>query len=161
MKALIATFLMLLTVIAACDLRSETAKREMENFSGTPTPSISPTPNEVPIDPADVVQVDTSLEGKAIGVYGDGIKRTIACTQLNRVMVNGNRSVISIKGACRQIMINGDGNQITSDAVMEFVINGGENTVKYSRYVNGKRPVVKENAAGNDIKKTAASGVTK
>ena len=54
-------------------------------------------------------------------------------------------------------MINGDSNQINGDAALEFVINGENNTVKYSRFVNGKRPTVKENAPGNMIEKTSRS----
>jgi hypothetical protein len=158
MKALIIlACLFLLTAFAGCDLRSDTAKREMEKFSGTPAPTISPTPAELPPDPSEVVQADVNLQGSTFTVNGYDQKKSVACTKLDRVMVSGGRSVVTIKGACRQIMINGDGNQIIGDAAIEIVVNGDDNTVSYSRYVNGKRPVIKDNAAGNTIEKVAAS----
>lgn len=151
--------LLLAAAFAGCDMRSGTAKWEMEKFSGTPTPPISPAPTELPIDPSEVVQVDLNLEGEKVNVNGYDQKKTVACTKLNGVMVSGGRNVITIKGPCRQIMINGDANQVTSDAAIEIVLNGTKNTIKYSRYVNGRRPMIKENGAGNNIEKVAASGV--
>lgn len=144
---------LLAATFAACDLRSGTAKQEMEKFSGSPTPPISPTPTPEPIDPADIVNVDTSQTGPSISIDGYEIKRSVTCTKYNRVMVNGDESTITIKGVCRQVMINGDKNKITADAAMEFVINGSENTVSYSKFANGKRLSVIENKHGNTIEK--------
>ena len=64
--------------------------------------------------------------------------------------------MIIAKGACRQIMINGDRNKITADAAMEFVLNGSENIVKYSRFPNGKQPTVIDNRGGNVVEKAPA-----
>jgi hypothetical protein len=125
----------------------------MEKYTSTPTPSISPTPTLEPIDPADIVEVDTRQEGPTISINGYGLSKTIACTKFDPVMVNGDENVVTIKGACRQVMINGDRNKIAADAAMEFVINGIENTVSYSRFANGKRPSVIENKTGNTIEK--------
>ena len=152
------TSLLLVAAFAGCDLRSETAKREMEKFSGTPTPALSPTPPEAPIDPADVVQADVNIESEKITVNGYDQKKSIACSKLQRVMISGGRNTITIKGACRQIMINGDSNQITSDAAIEIVMNGNRNNVQYSRFVNGKRPIIKDNAGGNTVEKITATG---
>jgi hypothetical protein len=147
--------------LAACDLRSDTAKREMEKFSGGPSPSVPPRPTESPVDPSEVIQADLALEGETVTVSGNDLKRSIGCEKPDRVMVNGGRNVITIRGACRQIMINGDRNQITSDAAMEFIVNGEETTVTYSLYVNGKRPVIKDNGVGNSIEKIGAAGGTR
>ena len=76
-------------------------------------------------------------------------------------MINGSNNVITIKGGCRQISINGGGNQIISDAALEFTINGAKNKVTYSRFVNGKRPVIKDSAAENTIEKVSASEAKK
>ncbi len=130
----------------------------MEKFSGTPTPALSPTPPEAPIDPSEVINVDTNVEGDKITVNGYGQKKSIACTKLNRVMISGGQNVMTITGACRQIMINGNGNQVTSDAAIEIVMNGDKNNVQYSRFVNGKRPIIKDNAGGNTVEKIAATG---
>lgn len=148
--------LLLIAAVSACDMRSETAKHEMEKFSGTPTPTISPLPTEAPIDPADIVQADVNQQGEPINVSGYEQKKVIACTKLNPVTVNGGSSVVTIKGPCRQITVNGDGNRITADAAMTITLNGDKNTVQYSRYVNGKRPFVTDNAGSNTVEKVAA-----
>jgi hypothetical protein len=127
----------------------------MEKFSGSPTPSVSPTSTPTSIDPADIVQVDTSPDGKTLTVDGHMQKRTVDCKGFDRVMINGNGSAVTVTGACRQIMVNGNGNQITADAASEFVFNGTGNSMKYARFVNGKQPLVIENRSGNIIEKTA------
>jgi hypothetical protein len=154
MKVIIAAvFVFTIAILSSCDMRSGTAKEEMDKFSGTPTPTITPPPTPTPVDPADVVQVDTAQEGERLTVNGHSQNKTLACTKYDRVMVNGNGSTATITGPCRQIMINGDGNQITADAASEFVLNGTSNSLKYSRFVNGKQPVIMENQSGNTIEK--------
>ena len=145
--------------LAGCDMRSGMAKKEMERFSGTPTPAMSPVPTEAPPDPADAVTVDTSVQGDLVNVNGHDVKKTASCPKYNQLMVNGNRNVITIKGVCRQIMINGDGNQVVADAAAEFVINGETNTLKYVHFVNGKRPFIKQNSASNIVEKIKATEV--
>lgn len=159
------TFALLLlltfTLIGACDLRSGIAKDEMEKFSGTPTPTRTPTPPEEPIDPADSVTVDTNQPMASISLDGGSKAKTASCAKFENVTLNGSRSVATIKGNCRQIMINGNGNQVTVEGVMSVVINGEENVLKYSRYINGKRPSVTDNASGNMIEKIARVEVKK
>ena len=144
---------MSVAMLASCDLRSGIAKENMEKFNPTPTPPFSPTPTPVPIDPADIVVVDIDQEGDVLSVNGYDQKKTINCTKFNRVRVNGDTNLANIKGVCREIMINGDKNEITVDAAMEFVFNGSENKVKYSRFPNGKQPLVTQNRPGNIIEK--------
>lgn len=157
MKILIALSLFCTAVfLTSCDLRSDTAKKEMEKFSGTPTPVPSPTAVEKPINPADVVQVDTSLEGETIGINGDQQKKTIACTKFNNVMINGDGAVATITGVCRRIMFNGNGNKITADATTEIVFNGSQNTLTYSRFPNGKRPIITQNRPDNTVEHVPA-----
>ena len=158
MKALhTAVLLLSIAAAGACDFRSGTAKEEMEKFSGTPTqtPTASPTSTPEPIDPADIVQVDTAQEGKTLTVNNSTPNKTITCTKFDRVMVNSSGSDVTINGACRQIMVNGSSNQIKADAALEFVFNGSGNSLKYSRFVNGKRPTIAENQSGNNIEKAA------
>lgn len=152
---LIISCLLLVAAVASCDLRSGIAKQEMEKFSGTPTPSISPTPTPEPISPADIVTVDTSLEGPSVNVDGYEQKKTVACAKYNRVMVNGDDNTVTVKGACSQIMINGDNNQVIVDAAMSYVLNGRGNTVKYLKFANGKHPVVTQNKPGNVVEKAS------
>jgi hypothetical protein len=139
----------------SCDVQSSITKQSVEKYLPTPTPSISPTPTEMPIDPADVVTVDTSVEGKPISINGP-LDKKVVCTKYNQVMVNSSDNVTTIKGACRQIMINGHRNKITVDATTEIVINGNENNITYSRFVNGKRPRITENQSGSVVEKISA-----
>lgn len=155
MKALLSTFFVLLIVAAACDLRSETAKKGMEKYVSTPTPPISPTPTPEPVDPADIVEVDVNIDGDAISINAFKENKAAACTKFNRLMINGDDNVVTVKGHCRRIMINGDRNKVTTDATAEFVFNGSGNVVKYLRIINGKRPTVTENRSGNSVEKVS------
>jgi hypothetical protein len=148
-------FLLFLAFLPSCDLRSGTAKKNMEKYIVTPTPPILPPPTEPPVDAADIIEVDTNLQGETVSIDGDKQVKTANCLKFNRVMVNGNDNRITIRGACRQIMVNGDGNEITADASLELVFNGSLNVIKYSRYPNGKRPTVTQNRAGNVTEKIA------
>ena len=159
MKVLLITSLILSAVfLLACE-PSGRGKDEMEKFSGTPTPTIAPAPTEEPIDQADVVQVDTSLDGDNLSVNAGEQKKTLDCTKYNNVMINTDAAVVTIKGACRKLTINGDRNQVTADAVMEMAFNGTANTVTYSRFPNGKRPLVTQNSAGNTVEHAAKAAV--
>ena len=113
-------------------MRSETAKREMEKFNGTPTPTIAPTPPEDPIDPADVIKADISVHGDMVTINGHDQKKSVMCPKFNAVMISGAQNTVKITGACRQITINGDGNQVISDGALELILNGSKNTVSYS-----------------------------
>jgi len=144
------------------------AKEEMDKFSGTPTPSITPTPEETPIPAALIAQVDTSLDGPVLTV-NDERQKILSCTKYNSVSINSDASKVTIKGICQKVVINGDRNQVTADAAMEFAFNGTGNTVTYSRFANGKQPIITENqpgntaefAAGPDQKKTEEANKTK
>ena len=146
-----------IALLTSCDMRSGTAKQEMDKFSGTrtPTPTVSPTPEATPIDPADIVQVDTTLDGDILTVNSGEQKKTLTCKKFDRVMINATGSIVTINGACRQIIVNGNENQVTADAAMEFIFNGSGNSVKYARFVNGKRSTVTDNRSGNDVEKIA------
>jgi hypothetical protein len=144
-------------MLTSCDFRSGTAKEEMDKFSGTPTPTVTPlvTSTPTPIDPADIIQVDTTLEGDTLTVNGSKQNKTLTCKKFDQVMINAGASVVTVSGVCRQIIVNGDGNQITADAAMEFVFNGTENSLKYARFANGRQPIISENQPGNNIEKIA------
>ncbi len=146
--------------MASCDLRSETAKRDMEKFESSPTPPISPLPTATPVDPADIVKVDTGTEGERISINGIKKKTSAVCSKFNRVLVNGDENEITVRGVCSQLMINGDQNKINVDASAEFVFNGSDNIVQFSRYPNGKEPIVVENRPGNVVEKVSAVTMT-
>lgn len=147
--------------VGSCDLRSGIAKDEMEKFSGTPTPTRTPPPPEEPIDPADSVTVDTNQPMASISLAGGNKTKSANCSKFENVSLNGNRTVVTIKGSCRQITVNGNDNEISVDAVMSVVINGENNSLKHVRYVNAKRPSVTDNGDGNTIEKIALTEVKK
>ena len=146
-------------ILASCDFRSGIAKQEAEKFNGTPTPSVSPTPTAVPIDPADIVQVDTSQNGEDLVFNGRQPSKTVACTKYNEVRINIDSATVTITGVCRQITINGNNNKIAADATMRFVINGVGNNIGYLRFPNGQRPLVTDNGNGNVIEKISADAL--
>lgn len=147
---------MFLATFASCDVQSGITKKSVEKYMPTPTPSIVPTPVETPIDPADIVHVDASLQGDMISINKSSEKKPVVCDKYNQVMVNNSDTVVTIKGACRQVMINGDRNDVTAEAVMGIVFNGSENKLRYSHYANGKRPLVTDNRPGNITEKISA-----
>lgn len=142
------------SVFASCDVQSGITKKSVEKYAPTPTPSPSPTPE--PIDPADIVRVDTKAQGGMVPVNESDEKKDVECSKYEQVMVNGDGAAITIKGACRQILVNGDRNEITAEAASEIVFNGNENSVKYYRYVNGERPFVTDNSKTNNAEKIDA-----
>ena len=140
---------------AGCEVQSDITKKSLEKYQPTPTPEKIVIVEE-PIDPADIITADVSMDGPMISVSRTTDKKKLNCDKYNQVMINGSGHEVEIKGACSQIMVNGDSNQITAVASTEIVTNGSGNTVEYSKYVNGKKPIVTDNSkGGNFISKTA------
>lgn len=158
-KLAIVVLALAIMILVSCDLRSGIAKDEEEKLNGTPAPSVSPTPTAVPIDPADVIQVDTSQSGDGLIVNGRQQNKTAACIKYNDVNINIESAVVTITGACRQITINGDNNRITADATMRFVVNGDGNNIGYLKFPNGQRPSVTDNGSGNVIEKVVTDAL--
>jgi len=154
--------LLLTLFIASCDLRSGTAKEEMEKFNGpSQTPTAQPVPTDEPIDTAGIVAVDAEQPGDRITVSGYDKRQNVTCAKFNYVVVNGERNQVMIKGPCRQMMINGDNNTIKMDAAFEIVLNGEHNNVEYSGYANGKRPIVTDNGNDNTVEKVSFAPTVK
>jgi hypothetical protein len=153
---LITTALVILFT-AGCDVQSGITKKSVEKFESSPTPEITKATPEPPLDPADIVTVDTSMPGPPIAVNKSAGKKPVDCTKYNNVTVNADQQEVVIKGACQKLMINGDGNRITGTAFNEIVINGSDNKIEHSKYVNGKRPIIDDNAGGNTVSKVAAA----
>ena len=143
-------------LVTSCDVQSGIASKSVEKYVPTPTPEKTVEVVEK-IDPADVVTVDTSAQGDQISINPSDNKPNLDCKKYNRVIINGDAKTFTIKGACRQILVNGDRNKISVDAFSEIVLNGYDNNVQYSKYVNAKQPVITDNSKTNSISKTEAS----
>jgi hypothetical protein len=147
---LFATALALPLLLTACDPQSGITKKSLEKYNPSPTPPINiPTPET--IAPADVVTVDTNLAGPNINVNKPEEGKKVKCDKYNRVMINGDSKEVNIEGACKQIMINGEGSKVTVTAVSEVVFNGTDNKVEFYKYVNGKHPIVNDNAGASTV----------
>ena len=150
-RAIILTFFACVFFIS-CDVQSGITKKSVEKYETTPTPqsSIEVLP---PIDPADVVNADVKVEGPKITINPSTATTTVDCNKYNPVAINGDSKQVTIRGVCRQLMVNGDRNQIIGVAFSEIIINGYGNTIQHSKYVNGKRPFVKDNGTDNSVAK--------
>ncbi|HSI88716.1 MAG TPA: DUF3060 domain-containing protein [Pyrinomonadaceae bacterium] len=143
-------------LLAACDVQSGISRKSVEPYQPTPTPSPVATIEEEPIDPADVVQIDTSLEGRAISIDKPAAKITVDCKSYDRVAINTDGQKINITGACQQLMVNGKGNEVTVAAASVILVNGDENVVSYSKFIYARRPTVTDNGDGNTIEQSSA-----
>jgi len=155
-KGVIVLIYVSLALFTSCDLRSGTAKEEMEKFNGpSETPVAQPAPTDDPIDPADIIEVNADQPEDRITVNGYGKRQKVICDKLNRVAVNGEGNEVKINGPCRQMMINGDNNTVKMDAAFEIILNGEHSHVEYSGYANGKRPIVTDNGDYNAVEKVS------
>jgi hypothetical protein len=146
---------------AGCDVQSGITKKSVEKYEPTPLPSVAPTPVPLPIEPADIVTVDTSMQGEIKSVNGPGKTEKVTCDKYNEVMVNNAENIVTIKGACSRITVNGERNTINAEAAMTIVFNGSDNKLTHTRYANGKHPVVTDNRGGNTVEKVAQAPVKK
>ena len=145
--------LVIFSFVAACDVQSGITKKSVEKYAPSPTPEWKVVVEE-PIDPADIITVETSVQGPMISINkAEEAKKIVKCDKYNRVMVNGDAKEVKIIGVCSQLMINGSRSKVTAVASSEIIVNGRENSVQYSKYANGKKPLVKDNGDGNTVLK--------
>ncbi len=149
--------LVIFSFVAACDVQSGITKKSVEKYAPSPTPEWKVVVEE-PIDPADIITVETSVQGPMISINkAEEAKKIVKCDKYNRVTVNGDTKEVKIIGACSQIMINGSRSKVTAVAATEIILNGQANIVEYSKYANGKKPLIKDNGDGNTVLKVDAA----
>lgn len=144
--------LILCSLFSACDVQSGITKKSVEKYAPTPTPQKTVEVVEQ-IDPADIVNVDTALEGQNLLVNRAEDKTTVDCNKYNPVQINDDGLEVTIKGACKRLTINGDRNVIVAAGLTEIILNGSGNSIQYSKYANGKKPLIKDNGSDNTISK--------
>lgn len=143
-----------LGLVFLCACGSEPATPVSEAPRPTPTPLVRTAEQ---IDPADVINAETSEPGETLFANKDAEKLTLKCDKFNRVTINGSDNEVTITGVCSQITINGRLNRVTAVAAAEILAYGTENTVQYSKYANGKKPVITDTSKTNTITKVAAA----
>jgi len=152
MKVLALTLILTPVLFSACDVQSGITKKSMEKYETTPTPEKTVEAVEQ-VDSADVLNVEPQEEGPNILVNSRFNKPTVDCNKFNRVSLNGNAWELKITGVCQRVVINGDRNKVVANAFSEVMLNGSDNEVQFSKYVNGKKPLIMDNGDGNSVEK--------
>ena len=156
--ATITAALSLSLFITGCELQSGITQKSLEKYQPTPTPEKIATAPEEPIDPADVLNADITLDGPTLSVNRETDKKDLNCDKYNRVTVNADEQKVKITGACSKIVVNGRGNHVSVEGSTEIVTYGQNNTVEYSKYVSGKKPIITDSNGTNTITKVASTG---
>lgn len=156
--ATITAALLLSLFMTGCDVQSGITQKSLEKYQPTPTPEKIATPPEEPIDPADVLNADITLDGPTLSVNRETDKKNLNCDKYNRVTVNADEQKVKITGACSKIVVNGRGNQIEAVGATEIISYGQNNTITYTKYVSGKRPLITDTSGTNTIMKVASTG---
>lgn len=146
--------------VAGCDVQSEITKKSLEKYQPTPTPEKIVIAEE-PIDPADALNVDVTADGPTLSVNKESDKKTLNCDKYNRVTINADEQEVIIKGGCSRIVVNGRGNRISAVASTEFITYGQNNTIEYTKYLSGKRPMVTDSNGTNTVTKVAEPSLRK
>lgn len=155
-RSLITVVAILAFAFAGCEVQSEMAKKSVEDYQTSPTPArVQQAP--APIDPADVVNADTTKPGPTLFANENDEKKSLNCKEYNRVMINGSRNEVTITGVCGQIIVNGQGNKVAAVAAGEIVTYGSQNEVTYTKIANGRMPIVTDSSGSNTVSKVAAS----
>ncbi|MFZ6870696.1 DUF3060 domain-containing protein [Undibacterium sp. Di27W] len=100
-----------------------------------------------------VSAVQSNSGGKQTG-RADGVRMTgndmSKSTQCNGqpVYIQGNGNQISLTGACPQVHVNGNENQVTIAQLGKVQLVGNDNQVKWTQALNGQEPQVQ--SSGND-----------
>ena len=155
--ATITAALSLSLLITGCELQSGITQKSLEKYQPTPTPEKIATPPEEPIDPADVLNADITLDGATLSVNRESDKKNLNCDKYNRVTVNADEQKVKITGACSKIVVNGRGNEIEAIGATEIIAYGQNNTITYTKYVTGKKPIITDTSGTNMISKVAAA----
>ena len=80
-----------------------------------------------------------------------------AIAPLVTLSVNADEQKVKIAGGCRRIVVNGRGNEIDAVGATEIIAYGQNNTIRYTKYVSGKKPMITDTSGTNTIEKAAAA----
>lgn len=92
----------------------------------------------------------TSATGEDIVISGHDLRKTANCNGKN-VVVDANDSVITLRGQCNEVEVNGGSNTITIDVVASIVLNSADNVVRWKKAAKGDKPKVVDESSGNKV----------
>jgi hypothetical protein len=88
--------------------------------------------------------------GEDIVINGHDLRNTVDCSG-NSVVVDANDSVITVRGECDELRVNGSSNTITVNVVASIVLNSADNTVRWKKAAKGNKPEVVDKSTGNKV----------
>ena len=98
------------------------------------------------------VDVTANPTGSAedIVINGHDLRKTVNCNG-NNVVVDANDSVLTLRGECNEVQVNGSSNTITIDVVASILLNSADNTVRWKKAAKGDKPKVVNRSTGNKV----------
>lgn len=85
-----------------------------------------------------------------IVISGHDLRKTVRCNG-DKVVIDANNSVFTLRGQCDEVEVNGAENTITIDVVATIVLNSADNTVWWKKAANGDKPKVIDESSGNKV----------
>jgi hypothetical protein len=85
-----------------------------------------------------------------IVINGHEMRKTVNCNG-NNVVVDANDSVLTLRGKCNEVKVNGSTNSITIDEVASIVLESADNTVRWKKAAKGDKPSVTDRSTGNTV----------
>jgi hypothetical protein len=105
-----------------------------------------------------------------VSIDDDNRKVTVDCAKDKNVIINSNKVTATLTGTCDrvyiagnkatvkgsavQILVAGNDNTLTLDAVDELMVSGNDNTVTYKKGIKQKSPKVGNPGNGNKVSQT-------
>ena len=83
-------------------------------------------------------------------INGHDLKKTVDCNGRS-VVVDANDSVITLRGECNELKVDGSSNTITVDSVASIVLNSADNTIRWKKAAKGDKPKVVDRSTGNKV----------
>lgn len=116
------------------------AKDPEKSKPKTNTIEVEGTGDEDPEDTSDTInEVEPEL---AIVQNGQKVKHTCKAGAPLRVNIIGNSNQVTVDGECKSLIVTGNGNKVTIEAVGEINALGDNLDISYKRGLNGKDPQI-------------------
>lgn len=91
------------------------------------------------------------VKGTTWVVNGKGRTETHACVANEDVVVNGQAHTLSLTGPCRNLVVNGQRQRITTEVAATITANGMRNTVTWKAAASGEKPSISISGLENTV----------